>query len=285
MFGRAGAALVYTDKDGEGSLWDVKTDDAFWGVRGYEDLGGGLAAIYHYEWNVDLAGSTGLSGKESTVGLRGPFGTVRVGFMEDPLGQIIDSSGLMNITGTPFALDVPRLSDQIRYDSPIIAGTVFSAAAMVGIDNADDPDGKAIDRWSVGALYNNDGLRFGLGYLRNESYDADQWGLDAAYTTGNITVAGTLEQGDLQLSPTERMSDASSFGVAGIWRLGNNWLKAHGGRRSADESQYELTEYAIGAEHHFSKRTKIYVEYEHIDYKDGQFGDQNQLAIGMRHDF
>ncbi|MFX6218091.1 porin, partial [Acinetobacter baumannii] len=70
------------------------------GVKGVEDLGGGIKALFTIEngFSVDT-GEAGqgklLWGRQATVGLSGNFGTVLVGRQNDILGEIgaISSAG------------------------------------------------------------------------------------------------------------------------------------------------------------------------------------------------
>ncbi|HXH03302.1 MAG TPA: porin [Candidatus Competibacteraceae bacterium] len=288
LFGRIGVATVYTDPDNGDANWDVRNDDSYVGVEGSESLAGDLKAIYHLEFSVDTGDTANLSGKETYVGLQGGFGKLRVGRLKDPYEEIIDSAGQMNITGTPWALKPGRLGNQLRYDIAPLAGDLVLSAATI-LDGASGED--SLDRWSLGALYQTPSIRAGITYLNNEFADSDQWGVDFAYNWGMFAVGASYEQGDVVLTNFATgnqalAEDVRAYGLAGVLRLGSNILVAHGGRREADDDGFNLTAYALGAEHRFSKRTKIYAEFEHTDFEDdSKSPDQNVLALGMRHDF
>ena len=76
-------------------LKDGGIGGSYWGIRGSEDLGGGLAATYQLQGNINVKdGSTGgpnsASGTSffnqySTVGLRGSFGEVKLGRQVSPM--------------------------------------------------------------------------------------------------------------------------------------------------------------------------------------------------------
>ncbi len=80
------------------------------GVKGSEDLGGGLAAIFQAEWGFNPSTNTGLSsGRDTFVGLQGGFGTMTMGRIStftdglvgayDALGGNASVGGVGNISG------------------------------------------------------------------------------------------------------------------------------------------------------------------------------------------
>jgi predicted porin len=54
LYGSARVSIDYEDIDNGTSTWDVRNNSSRLGVRGEEDLGGGLSAIYQYEFGVDM---------------------------------------------------------------------------------------------------------------------------------------------------------------------------------------------------------------------------------------
>ena len=86
------------------------------GFRGVEQLGGGLSTIWQIENTVPIdQGGTNLATRDSYVGFRGGYGTIRLGFMEtvykeqgDPMrffnlasGNFVSISNIM-ASGMPF---------------------------------------------------------------------------------------------------------------------------------------------------------------------------------------
>ena len=50
-------------------------------LKGSEDLGNGLSAVYQVEYGFNTAqNNDGFSGREQWVGLKGGFGEVRLGY-------------------------------------------------------------------------------------------------------------------------------------------------------------------------------------------------------------
>ena len=67
------------------SNWDVVNNSSRLGILGSEDLGGGLSAVYRYEFGVDVTeGGNFESNRPKFVGLRGNFGTLTIGTQDTP---------------------------------------------------------------------------------------------------------------------------------------------------------------------------------------------------------
>lgn len=92
----------------------IATNASYFGLKGAEDLGGGMKAVYQIENEFDM-GSTGnsrqsgLANRDSFVGLAGAFGTVAAGYLSSPhrsMGAKFDlmpgaagNAGALNIIG------------------------------------------------------------------------------------------------------------------------------------------------------------------------------------------
>lgn len=185
IYGAIDASLTYTNKiatDGKntGSLTAVESGlvkGSRLGIKGSEDLGGGLKAVFTLEngFNVDTgeAGQGKLMwGRQTTVGLSGNFGTVLVGRQNDPLNDIggIASAGGFGVPGTVHSkgldrTDGQRLNNSIRYNSPNFNGLSFS-----GIYGFGEQVGRAVGGRSIGlgSQYVNGPLSLGLGYFQSK---------------------------------------------------------------------------------------------------------------------
>lgn len=110
-----------------------------WGLRGVEDLGGGMAAFFVLEGGIHADNGTStqndtLFGRTSIVGLKGSLGSVSLGRQDTPLfttlnvvidplrNGVVRSNNLMPPTGF-------RAANSVLYRSPDING--FSGDLMV----------------------------------------------------------------------------------------------------------------------------------------------------------
>ncbi|MBC8751934.1 MULTISPECIES: porin [Paraburkholderia] len=146
------------------------------GLRGTEDLGGGLKAIFVLENGFDVnsgkLGQGGLMfGRQAYVGLSSQFGTVTLGRQYD---SVVDYVGPLEvgdqwggyIAAHPGDVDnfnnTYRTNNTVKYTSANYGGLKFGGTYSFG-GQAGNITGNQI--WSLGAGYNNGPLVLGVGYL------------------------------------------------------------------------------------------------------------------------
>lgn len=149
-----------TGVGGVGSIKGMAAGNSRIGVRGSEDIGGGIKAKYQIEGvvAVDNGNAAGFTwNRDGFVGLEGGFGQVRLGIMDTVFKDYGDTLGILGTSsGTPMSssnmLRKPgfgtsnaarfheRRANSIRYDSPEVSGfqgglqiaTQENATATVG---------------------------------------------------------------------------------------------------------------------------------------------------------
>ncbi|CDH46555.1 porin [Candidatus Contendibacter odensensis] len=223
-----------TDPDG---YWDVVNNDSRLGVLGSEDLGGGLSAVYQYEFGVDVTeGGNFESNRPKFVGLKGNFGTVTLGTQETPYYHVAGVTDIFNsgktFTGpfwlggsfNGFEVDVSgnttrgrgaltRYDNSVYYTTPDFNG--FTGEAMLVMNGANDFNGGAgysdnIDVWNIAAKYSNGPFFAGVSYIALDGnsnvsisntvsldLDLDQWVVGLGYASGPFSVGFIYEQGTL----------------------------------------------------------------------------------------
>jgi predicted porin len=108
------------------------------GFKGTEDLGGGLKANFVHEMDLDMdVGALGVAaGRDSTLGLSGGFGEVRLGRSYTPLFSTIGASDVFGTTGAGtvnqfgMAANGVRASNAFFYTSPNFAGITVKLMAQ-----------------------------------------------------------------------------------------------------------------------------------------------------------
>jgi predicted porin len=185
LYGLIDAGLTYTNSQISGtgsgghSNWQMTSGSvqySRWGLRGAEDLGGGLKAIFTLEsgFNVNngqLSSNNRLFNRQAFVGLTSrEYGTLTLGRQTD---DMVDFVAPLSLTGTEFGgvhfahpFDVDNLNDSfqinnsVKYQSPEYYG--FKIGALYGFSN--QAGGFANNRaWSVGMSYVWGPLNFGAG--------------------------------------------------------------------------------------------------------------------------
>lgn len=117
------------------------------GFKGQEDLGNGMKAIWQLEQKASIAGTnSGWGNRQSFIGLKGGFGTVRAGNLNTVLKDSGDNvnawesgSNTENVLGLGTIGRVESREISVRYDSPVFAG-FSSSVQYVPRDNANDAD-------------------------------------------------------------------------------------------------------------------------------------------------
>jgi predicted porin len=142
------------------------------GVKGSEDLGGGLKAVYQVEFGVNLSDTNtdvvnnadAITMRNSFVGLAGGWGTFLVGRHDTPLkistGKLdLFSDTMADYNGTIGFQDL-RADNAIAYISPSFSGFQVAAAvvapggATAGYDLSTESD-SINEAWSIAAIYSN----------------------------------------------------------------------------------------------------------------------------------
>jgi general bacterial porin, GBP family len=198
LYGLIDAGITYTNNQHGHSNWQETSgsvNGSRWGLRGSEDLGGGLKAIFTLENGFGINDGTLKQGgrefgRQAFVGLSSDqFGSVTLGRQYD---SMVDYVGPLALTGTqyggtqfahPFDNDNLnnsfRVNNSVKYQSVNYGG--FKFGGMYGFSN--QADGFANNRaYSAGASYNWGGLNLAAAYLQLNSNGAT--GAAAAFNSG-----------------------------------------------------------------------------------------------------
>jgi predicted porin len=327
LYGKAHMVIQNTDIDdgtdsGTGDVWSVDSIDSRVGIKGSEDLGDGLKAVYQYEFKINHDSGDGLGDRNQFLGLAGGFGTVLLGRHDTPLKM---SQGKFDEFGD-VAGDIKsvmpgedRVDNVIAYVSPDMSGLSFVGAAVSGElgDGANVGDDDALvglfDHISVAALYNNGPIFASLAY---NSYDlgalADN---DPSLIRGTFIWKGGMWQVGAMFSSfdfDDLAEDADAMGISGHIKVGaNGKIKAQYLTGDAPTSSVEkvasgltgtsvdfspnvkipdgtedneVTQWSIGYEHSMGKRTKLHAGYTMYEEDQSDY-QESALFAGMIHKF
>nr|WP_063791570.1 porin [Burkholderia ambifaria] len=185
LYGSIDAALAHYNNTGGRSLFAMQSGDnesSYWGLKGAEELGGGLKTIFTLESSFDvtngqLSDSRRLFSHNAFVGLSSnAFGTLTAGRQYDPTVDLIQPITGDAMAGALFTTpgDVDNndnsfwVNNSIKYTSPIYGG--FQYELMYGFGGiAGNTAGGQM--YGAAASYNNGGLTVAAGYLfaRNDA--------------------------------------------------------------------------------------------------------------------
>ncbi|WP_455553471.1 porin [Comamonas kerstersii] len=263
------------------------------GFRGVEDLGNGLKAEFVLEGQVDPDNGTagGFNFKrQSTVGLAGEFGQVRLGRALTASYNAVSRYDMFGTVGLGSTLAWKedyqnRSNNMISYISPKFAG--FG----VGIDYGFGEQKKnKTDRYmGIGATYDNGPLSLGLGYdkqnnalgeLPNE--DLKTWQLGGSYDFAVVKLAAFYKETKYtQISTngsdklkTWNLGVSAPVGAAGVVKASYNNYKW-------SDSSEKAQQFSLGYVHSLSKRTALYGTYSYLKNKNGADFELNGAFAGV----
>lgn len=200
-----------------------------WGVRGTENLGGGLKAIFTlengFELNNGRLGQGGSEfGRQAFVGLSGDFGTVTVGRQYDSIADFVSGFAAGSQWGTyaahPGDIDnfnnSARINNSIKYTSPNNGGFTYSALYSLGGFAGEFQKNRV---WSVGAGYANGPLALGAAYLNAMNPNLSFYGNTKADIDNKSNVANSFMKNQL-ISGFASASTLEIVGVGGAYTFG-----------------------------------------------------------------
>lgn len=232
------------------------------GLKGKEDLGGGLSAMFQLETGFCANGNntsayTGAGqgaqnqaggsyctsgstfmGRTSMVGLTGGFGTVALGRMYSPFFNAASTADPFGagLTGSitnldPGSLDYVRVSQVMAYMTPTFAGFQGTAAYGFGGQPGNNSNGRA---YNLALTYANGPISAGATYLQHNFTAAGAVGTQALMldATGN----GIIPSGGYFKNKLWNIYGGYDFGVAKVVayyaqeKFGDGALMTNGGQ-------------------------------------------------------
>ncbi len=318
LFGKAHFIIQNTDYDGtgasatDGDEWSVDSIHSRIGVKGSEDLGDGLTAVYHFEFKVNQDSGDGLGDRNQFIGLAGGFGTVLLGRHDTPLkmaqGKFDEFGDLPNGDITSVIPGEDRVDNVIAYVSPAMGGLTFVGASVAGergdgsTVGQDDALVGLMDHFSLAGLYSNGPIFASLAYNRYDTGAAAPTVYNPTLLRGTfIWDGGNWQAGGMvaKLDLDDFGEDATSYGVSGHFMVtANDKIKAQyltGDAPTAGApitpsvvltdgtDNNEVDQWSIGYEHNLSKRTILHAGY--TKYEEDSNYEESAFFAGMIHNF
>jgi predicted porin len=305
----ASIRAAYDSGQNEGDTSAIGNSSSRFGVRGTNDLGGGLEGFYQYEAGVSIDNGGGLSTRLGHVGLRGTFGEVRLGSVwANSYNWVYGATDAANYGSGNFAYTL-RASNVVQYTSPDMDG--FQGSFLLQMVDRDAP---ASIEFSPPTLDANGaqmcaGLDFAEGdyinvsqnvpgLIRNcanitpaveDDNDLDKWIVSARYEFGGVTAAGTYANQPDGLSTTTEVNGVDVAGVddatAWAFRLGygqdnwsvNGWYGSdNSGDTNADAK--DVDNVSLSGVMSVEQAT-FYAVWEKQDNVGGESGVDNSIAM------
>lgn len=249
------------------------------GVRGVEDLGGGLKAGFQFETGLDLDNGaqtdTAFWARQANVWLGGNWGTVKLGRQYTPSYLTtttfeLTGDALYSVLANTykFAGTGRRTNSAFAYVTPNMGG--FSAAvAFVSKNDL----GTNKNAWDLGLMYKNGPIGVGLS-ANKVANSKTNYQLGGKYNLGNFALAASYTQASDQAQRRRR-----GFGVGASANFGAFTATLDLTRDTKNESAgKKYTNGVAELKYALSKRTFVYGAFLRLD-------DTNNYGIGVRHNF
>ena len=255
----------------------VADNSSLIGVRGTEDLGGGLKAFFQVESAAppDAGGGT-FASRNSGVGLTGGFGSIVLGRWDSPMklsAIFVDPFGqntigaqnniVNNFGGGDFNR---RENNMIQYWSPTMGG--FSLRAMYGANEGKtataNPSsiGFSLD-YATGPFrinYANQKHKDTVGTVVTANTTEKMQNLSGSFVFGPVKIAALTQKAELTGKTDRKMNQVAITYTAGKHQFHATAIRGKNGV-VATAVQPEAKLSAIGYDYNFSKRTTFMARY------------------------
>jgi predicted porin len=302
-FADTGMDILPVNYDGSA----VNSHDSFFGIKGSEDLGNGLSALFQMEFSISGDSLGGVENDHNTfLALAGSWGVFGIGQVDTP--YMSSTAGLELFDQTigdynQLSFDDIRAQDAVFYMSPNWNGFSFVAAVVIpSLDNNAD----GIEATSIAATYSNGPWFASLAYetlsdnfvnaLYGVSEDYNKWRLGLGWTANGFHVGYIYE--DREIENTGSFGEGDSWQLSASYTAGNNTFKIAYGEADnfTREASTDLPhlggvfdaagdQWSIGVDHKLSNRTKVYAAYTDFESDFGSFGDYDAFSLGIVHTF
>ncbi|MBN4080454.1 porin [Beggiatoa alba] len=299
LYGHLQAELTDFDKAGTNTLQIDDNKRGRIGIKGSEDLGGGLKAIYKFEWQVDTTKANPNNGnREAYVGLKGGFGTINMGAVKSPykyfggvkydifVGTNLEARGnggmIKNETGLGAKFGSNSfLTDSISYQTKLGSATLWAAYAMSETDPGKDDLvlGVKVKLGSNGEVFV---AQSGVDDATTTA-KGDNTKIGGSWKFGSSKIMAQLETGD---NDGDAAKDNDTMFLAYHFKMGKTTIVAQLGEVDFDASTSSDIDYtALGVVYKMSKKTRVFAGIRSTDVDGGTTGDVDAVSVGMRIDF
>ncbi|VWC19096.1 porin [Burkholderia arboris] len=297
LYGLVDAGITYQSNIAGKSRWAMGSgiDQSRFGLRGSEDLGGGLRAIFTLEsgfniGNGSFTNNSGMFNRQAFVGLSSQYGTVTLGKQYD---SVQDYLAPLTATGSwgggyfAHPLNNDRLNNggdvamnntvkfaSANYEGLQFGGTYsFSNSTNFGNNRA----------YSGGVSYQYQGLRLGAAYSQ-----ANNAGLSTSGAVNPYVDSRGITYGIQGRTRTYGAAAAYAFGPA---QVGAAWTQSRIDNQTNGAGTLRADNYEVNAKYNLTPALGLGAAYTYTSGKQNghsthwnQFGLQSDYALSKRTD-
>ncbi len=311
LYGRANVSVENQKVTGLDSTTVVQNNASRWGLRGQEDLGGGMFALFQLEsgFNIDTGtftnnlgqGANGsLWNRESFAGIGGNFGTLRLGRITSPVYfASADYISMHNHdTGTSsdalfgFQATGVNNNNSVAYKTPTFAGATVEVAYSFAAGflpnnpagNNEIPGSRNQTNTQVAVNWVGGNIHLGGGWaqMRDKSGLAlttpvpeqkdEMWVIRGLVELGAFTLGAYYERDKFDFGGGVRR-DRNNYRLSGMYTLGASEFHLNYGMADdfSSTSNTGADQWTVAYNYNLSKRTKLYAFYTQL--KDDSNGN------------
>ncbi|MCD6664700.1 MAG: porin [Hydrogenophaga sp.] len=281
--------VIHKDKGASARMTSGGVSTSRWGIKGSEDLGGGLKANFNFEQGLNLTDGSIKGngfGRQAFVGFSGGFGEVKLGkawnAFDDIAGAaspVFDAAVLTpnNIAPT-YAGYVGNPNSGVYYASPSFGG--FSAAISSSFKDAAQADLRVT---AFNVKYENGPVMVAVGQERQKTIDTVQL----------TRVVGSYDFGMAKLLASygtvkEGANDGTDDFTIGVdVPLAANIVLSTGFTQVRPDVGDNANSFALAVAYNLSKRTTVYTGFrKDNDAAVNSFGGvESRFGVGVKHTF
>jgi len=276
-------------RGGEGRTVELPS---IWGIKGSEDLGGGLTASFALESDLEAStGGTNRGGstlsdngarfwaRQANVSLSNDMGSLTLGRIYspallaiagvDPRSFYETQSGLWqylslvetNNTNTHVDVFLANAIQAKFTPGPLSVGIAYGAGEV-------DNDSGANSNTHIGVTYSTDSLTVMANYIKNKGNNAandslgenEKQAVGAKYTMGDIKLAGYYIKGE-STSAAGVNSEAKGYSLGATFTSGSNEFDiAYYNTELEDTTDAEVDDIILAYRNNLSERTTLYAK-------------------------
>jgi predicted porin len=327
VYGNVHLSINAADNDvaGADNNLSMSSNTSSLGVKGSEDLGDGLKAIYKLEFGVNVLGKADttpdsndkdgngnsgdgkLTGRDQFVGLKGGFGTVKLGTMSsnykqmggkvDPLYRTpLEGRGFLGTQSSALhggrGVNRGRQTNTLQYVSPKMGGiSLVLNTTLSGAGDGANNQNLASETTGVGVRWSNKAFLVYADWIdgaptkqvpTSTSDSESSMKIGAKFSAKAFSIAGQFEA-------AEDSTSSDFIFLAGTFNINkNNMIALTAGTQTryvaSGGADDDSTGYALAYNHKMSKMTNVYVGYG-ARSEDAANADESMLSLGIRKKF
>lgn len=296
LYGAIDAGFTYVSNEGGAHNWtfaDPVLVGNRWGIRGIEDLGGGVKTVFALENGFRLGNGTilqggALFGRQAFVGLQNSLGALTLGRQYDFTWDFVEAfnvsafaSGYAIHQGDFDRMFGDRFNNALKFTSADFNGLTFGAMYSFSNQPGNFHVGSG---WSAGAHYQNGPFTTGAAYTQVNGTTFDPYAQIGVKTFLGKTVAtvdpatGTVTD----LAPAFPIDKQATFGIGASYAIGR--LSAIGNYTYTTIKGLGATSrmrvFEFGGTYDVTAALQGVLGYQHTTFEDSRW---NQFTGGLKY--